>query len=140
MPTPPRAHLDALLQAAVAERDTTAALRLADQLVHRRGVAALDQLIAGSLAQLQGPEAVAWLRGVVFGAALPAETRAATPLAAAPVLAADPEPPSQAPVAPPSLRLVPLQLRERPASPAPTPAALAGLRAWLPDSELPQAS
>lgn len=127
MPTPPRANLDALLQAAVAERDTTAALRLADQLVHRRGVAALDQLIAGSLAPLQGPEAVAWLRAVVFGAAAPA-------------LLADPEPHSQAPEAPPSLRLVSLQLRERPASPAPTPAALAGLRAWLPDGELPQAS
>ena len=128
MQTPPRANLDALLQAAVAERDTPAAFRLADQLVHRRGVAAREELLAGSLAQLQGPEAVAGLRGVVFGAALPAETRAA---GAAP--AAAPEPLSSAPVARPSRRLVPLQLRERPVSPAPTPAALAALRSWLPE-------
>jgi hypothetical protein len=131
MSTPPRASLDALLQAAVAERDTSAALRLADQLVHRRGVVALEQLLVGSLAQLQGPDAVAWLRGVVFGAALPAETRAA---ASAPVAVA-PEPPSPAAVARPSLRLVPPQLREQPASPAPTPAALTDLRSWLPGSE-----
>jgi hypothetical protein len=128
MQTPPRANLDALLQAAVAERETPAALRLADQLVHRRGVAALEELLAGSLAQLQGPEAVAWLRGVVFGAALPAETRAA---GAAPVVA--PELLPSAAVAGPSRRLVPLQLRERPVSPAPTPAALAALRSWLPE-------
>jgi hypothetical protein len=131
MSTPPRASLDALLQAAVAERDTSAALRLADQLVHRRGVVALEQLLAGSLAQLQGPDAVAWLRGVVFGAALPAETRAA---ASAPVAVAA-EPPSPAAVARPSLRLAPPQLREQPASPAPTPAALTDLRSWLPGSE-----
>jgi hypothetical protein len=128
MQNPPRANLDALLQVAVAERDTTAALRLADQLVHRRGVAALEMLLAGSLAQLQGPEAVDWLRSVVYGAALPAETRAAGP---APVAA--PEPLPTAALARPSLRLVPLQLRERPVSPAPTPAALAALRSWLPE-------
>ncbi len=128
MQLPPRANLDDLLQAVVAERDTTAALRLADQLVHRRGVAALEALLAGSLAQLQGPEAVDWLRGVVYGPALPVETLAAGP---APVAA--PEPLPAAAVARPSLRLVPLQLRERPVSPAPTPAALAALRSWLPE-------
>lgn len=67
MSTPPRAQLDALLQAAVAEGDAVAARRIADQLVHRRGVGALEALMEGPLAALQGPEAVAWLRGLVYG-------------------------------------------------------------------------
>lgn len=82
MSTPPRAQLDALLQAAVAEGDAVAARRIADQLVHRRGVGALEALMEGPLAALQGPEAVAWLRGLVYGSAA-SSTEA---IAAAPAL------------------------------------------------------
>jgi len=104
----PRPDLEALLQAAVAEGDAAWARRLADQMVHRRGVAALDALIEGPLAQRQGDQAVAWLRDLVFAEATPSiVATSAAPAAGA----------------------------------APAPAALASLRAWLPDAaEWPQAS
>lgn len=125
MPTPQRPDLAARLQAAVAEGDALQARRLADQLVHRRGVAALEDLLTGPLAQRQGEQAVAWLRELVFG----------TPALAAPSPA-----PTVSPAPSARLQVVP-PLRELPTSPAPAPAALASLRAWLPDaSDLPQAS
>lgn len=140
MPTPQRPDPAARLQAAVAERDVTAALRLADQLVHRHGVGALEALLAGPLAALQGREAVDWLRGLVFGEALPAPTRPTGEPRVEGPLAGEAEQGLSPAVLRPSLRLVPLQLRERPVSPAPAPASLAALRAWLPETaELPQA-
>lgn len=60
-----RADLDVRLQAAVAERDEALARRLADQLVHRRGLAALQALLQGPLLRFQGEEAVGWLQGLV---------------------------------------------------------------------------
>lgn len=60
-----RADLDVRLQAAVAERDEALARRLADQLVHRRGLAALQALLQGPLLRFQGEEAVDWLQGLV---------------------------------------------------------------------------
>jgi hypothetical protein len=64
-PMTQRADLADRLQAAVAERDAPLARRLTDQLVHRRGVAALEALLQGPLAALQGPAAVAWLAELI---------------------------------------------------------------------------
>lgn len=145
MSTLQRADLSARLQAAVAERDPAAARRFADQLVHRRGVVALEALLQGPLAQLQGSEAVDWLRGLVFGGVQPVEAgRQVTPpadSAAGDAAGADaavvlPQAPARAP-----RRVVPLPLKRRPSSPAPATAALAAFRPWLPEAgELPQAS
>lgn len=55
------------LLVAVAEGDGPRARRLVDQLVHRRGVAALEQLLAGVLLRSQGTSAVAWLQQQIGG-------------------------------------------------------------------------
>ncbi len=91
MPAPQRPDLAACLQAAVADRDALLARRLADQFVHRRGVAALEALMAGALLELQGPDAAAWLGELVqLPAAAPApgpEPRPASPAPAPAALA-----------------------------------------------------
>lgn len=137
MSTPERADLAARLQAAVAERDAAAAHRLADHLVHRRGVAALEALLEGPLAQLQGLEAVHWLRALVFGGAQSASGASLMEEARGTETAVGlPQAPAPAP-----RRVVPLPLKRRPSSPAPVPAALQAFRSWLPQAgELPKAS
>lgn len=59
---PARPDLADRLLAAVAERDQPMAERLVQQWVHRRGLAALDALMAGPLLASQGPEAAQWLQ------------------------------------------------------------------------------
>ena len=102
------------LLVAVAEGDGPRARRLVDQLVHRRGVAALEQLLAGALLRSQGAAAVAWLQQQIGGelTAAPAGPQPAppepsaavdpalAPAASAVPVAAEPEPGSEpAPVA-----------------------------------------
>jgi len=60
-PSPARPDLADRLLAAVAERDLPMADRLVQQWVHRRGLAALEDLIAGPLLAGQGTEAAWWL-------------------------------------------------------------------------------
>jgi hypothetical protein len=169
-PMTQRADLADRLQAAVAERDAQLARRLTDQLVHRRGVPALQALLQGPLEALQGPSAVAWLAELIQVAppsepaplpqspavpqALPV---ARTPEGPAPLTVIEPQPLLQPPAltmpdaaqveqeAPErsalALRLVPPPVTEPPATPAPAPPALAALRSWLPDpSDLAEAS
>ncbi|MFQ6537543.1 hypothetical protein [Aphanothece stagnina] len=62
---PARPDLEGRLLGAVAEREAAQARRLADQLVHRRGVAALERLIHRTLSRSQGEEARDWLAGLV---------------------------------------------------------------------------
>lgn len=164
-----RADLADRLQAAVAERDAQQARRLTDQLVHRRGVAALEALLQGPLDVLQGPAAVAWLTDLIQVAP---HSEPAPPLqipdppldldetgtlpGAAPLTVLEPQPLPQPPAltvpdgvqvgedvperAALALRLVPPPISEPPATPAPAPAALAALRSWLPDpSDLAEA-
>ena len=123
---PPRPDLAARLLAAVAERDHTLAERLVQQWVHRRGLAALDALIAGPLQASQGAEAGQWLRQRAGGdPATVAAVEPAVEQAVAPI----PEPASAGGAAAlwPQLAVVPG------GAPAPRPRALAPLRAWLPD-------
>jgi hypothetical protein len=168
-PMTQRADLADRLQAAVAERDAQLARRLTDQLVHRRGVAALEALLQGPLAALQGPAAVAWLAELIQVAPhaepAPPLQRPDRPQAldvrgtqagAEPLAVLEPDPLFQPSVltvsdavqveqdapepAPLALRLVPPPMSEPPATPAPAPAALAALRSWLPDpSDLAEA-
>lgn len=53
------------LLAAVAEGDTAMARRLAERLVHRRGLDGFRAWVQGPLRQGQGAAAVAWLTNVV---------------------------------------------------------------------------
>lgn len=152
-----RAALDVRLQAAVAERDEALARRLADQLVHRRGLAALQGLLQGPLLRFQGEEAVAWLRTLVrltppgpeLEAPLVAEPPAASAEDQAPVssLAGAPQQ-ADGDLEPEPERIAAIQLPAGlhlspsggAASPAPAPASLAALRSWLPgEHELPEA-
>jgi hypothetical protein len=165
-----RADLADRLQAAVAERDAQLARRLTDQLVHRRGLAALQALQQGPLEALQGPAAVTWLAELIQ-AAPPSEPapplqRPDAPQApdltgiqdrAEPLVLLGPQPLPQPPTltvpdaveveqdaperAALALRLVPPPVTDPPATPAPAPPALAALRSWLPDpSDLAEAS
>ena len=99
------------LLAAVAERDQAMAQRLVQQWAHRRGLAALEALIAG-----QGVGAAEWLRsqaGLETGPELVDE-----PIARPAVLA-----------------LVQDALAPAASNAAPAPFAHASLRAWLPDAD-----
>ena len=109
-PPPARPDLADRLLAAVAERDQPMAERLVQQWVHRRGLVALDALIAGPLSASQGADAAAWL-----------QDRAGL---------------LQAPsVQPQPVRVWP-QLSVVPGgAAAPAPPSLQPLRAWLPDAE-----
>lgn len=61
-PPPARPDLADRLLAAVAERDQPMAERLVQQWVHRRGLPALEALMAGPLLASQGAEAAQWLQ------------------------------------------------------------------------------
>jgi hypothetical protein len=113
LPTPPRPELSDRLLAAVAERDGALANRLLQQWVHRRGLPSLDAWILGPLAASQGPGASAWLRHCLAASAQ--EPVAALETAVIEMAAIDQALPGV------------------PDSPAPAPASLASLRAWLPD-------
>ena len=126
--TPPRPELSDRLSAAVAERDGGLANRLLQQWVHRRGLPSLEAWILGPLASSQGPGASAWLHHCL-------EERAQEPMAAletAPLgqdLPVVPESPGFDVPVPHS----PGTHSPVTDSPAPAPASLAALRAWLPD-------
>ena len=115
-PPSDRPDLGDRLLAAVAERDQAMAQRLVQQWAHRRGLAALEALIAGPLSASQGVNAAEWLRsqaGLVTGPELADE-----------------------PVAQPAvLSLVQDALAPAASNAAPAPFAHASLRAWLPDAE-----
>lgn len=165
-PPPVRPELADRLLAAVAERDQPMADRLVQQWVHRRGLEALEALMAGPLLASQGPEAVLWLQ----------ERSGAAPLGVVPTQQQEPEWTSDSvetvdqQIVDQGLEPVVAQLVERrvehrdghgvesllaanpsrswpqlavvpDGEPAPTPRALAPLRAWLPAADvLPQAS
>ena len=123
LPTDSRPELSDRLLAAVAERDGGLANRLLQQWVHRRGLPSLEAWILGPLASGQGPGASAWLHHCL-------EDSAQEPMAAL----------DQAlPGVPESPGLdsqgfdVPVTHSPVTDSPAPAPASLAALRAWLPD-------
>jgi hypothetical protein len=118
LPTPPRPELSDRLLAAVVERDGGLANRLLQQWVHRRGLPSLDAWIFGPLAASQGPGASAWLRHCLAASAQ--EPVAALETAGIETAALEMAPIDQA-------------LPGVPDSPAPAPASLAALRAWLPD-------
>jgi hypothetical protein len=109
LPTPPSPELSDRLLAAVAERDGGLANRLLQQWVHRRGLPSLEAWILGPLAASQGPGASAWLRHCLVDSA-------------------------QEPMAVTEIAAIDQALPGVPDSPAPAPASMAALRAWLPDS------
>jgi hypothetical protein len=113
LPAPPRPELSDRLLAAVAERDGALANRLLQQWVHRRGLPSLKAWILGPLTSSQGPGASAWLRHCLAASAQ--EPMAALETAVIEMAAIDQALPGV------------------PDSPAPAPASLAALRAWLPD-------
>ena len=115
LPPPPRPELSDRLLAAVAERDGGLANRLLQQWVHRRGLLSLEAWILGPLASSQGPGASAWLRHCL-------EDRTQAPMAAL----------ETAPIEPSVIEMAEIA-QALPDSPAPAPASLAALRAWLPD-------
>ena len=123
LPAIPRPELSDRLLAAVAERDGALANRLLQQWVHRRGLPSLEAWILGPLLSSQGPGASAWLRLCLEDSAQ--EPRAA--LEAAPI--------ETAVIETAVIEMVALDqaLPGVPDSPAPAPASLAALRAWLPD-------
>ena len=112
-PPSDRPDLGARLLAAVAERDQAMAQRLVQQWVHRRGLPALEALIAGPLCSGQGVGAAEWLRSQAG-----LETN-----------------PAQGPAQPAVLALVQGALAPAPINAAPAPYAHASLRAWLPDAD-----
>ncbi|MCT0217024.1 hypothetical protein KQ298_11920 [Synechococcus sp. CS-1330] len=111
-PPSDRPDLGDRLLAAVAERDQAMAQRLVQQWAHRRGLAALEALIAGPLCVGQGVGAAEWLRSQ---AGLETNLQ-----------------PSMQPAV---LALVQDALAPAASNAAPAPFAHASLRAWLPDSE-----
>ena len=113
LPAIPRPEISDRLLAAVAERDGALAHRLLQQWVHRRGLPSLKAWILGPLLSSQGPGASAWLR-------LCLEDSAQEPVAALETAVIEMVALDQA-------------LPGVPDSPAPAPASLAALRAWLPD-------
>ncbi|MCX5938629.1 MAG: hypothetical protein NTW02_10630 [Cyanobium sp. LacPavin_0920_WC12_MAG_62_9] len=115
LPTPPRPELSDRLLAAVAERDGGLANRLLQQWVHRRGLLSLEAWILGPLASSQGPGASAWLRHCL-------EDRTQEPMAAL----------ETAPIETAVIEMAAIA-QALPDTPAPAPASLASLRAWLPD-------
>ena len=123
LPAIPRPEISDRLLAAVAERDGALANRLLQQWVHRRGLPSLEAWILGPLLSSQGPGASAWLRLCLAASAQ--EPRAA--LEAAPI--------ETAVIETAVIEMVALDqaLPGVPDSPAPAPASLAALRAWLPD-------
>ena len=127
----PQPDLSGRLLAAIAERDATLAARLGQRWVHRRGLGALDGFLLTAVAPIQGLEAAQWLRGQLGLVEAVAPVPLFDPVKAlAEGEEAFTEVPVQA-VAPEPL-VLPLQA---PATPAPAPASLAALCAWLPDAD-----
>ncbi|SBO43002.1 hypothetical protein [Cyanobium sp. NIES-981] len=127
-PAPDRPDPEALLLAAVAERDTLQALKLADRLTHRRGLAAFQSLVATKLAAGQGQEAVLWLAALVRFELSPIQVE---PLAdgAKTVQAVEAEAPFTDPWQLPAVHLDPVVIQE----PAPAAAASSLDPTWLDD-------
>ena len=119
-PPSDRPDLGDRLLAAVAERDQAMAQRLVQQWAHRRGLAALEALIAGPLSAGQGVGAAEWLRSQAG-----LETN----------LQPSVHPTVQLVVQPAVLALVQDALAPAASNAAPAPFAHASLRAWLPDAE-----
>ena len=127
-PPSDRPDLGDRLLAAVAERDQAMAQRLVQQWAHRRGLAALEALISGTLCVGQGVGAAEWLRSQAGLVSNPepsvqptvqlVEKRVVQPVEQRPVLA-----------------LVQDALAPAARNAAPAPFAHASLRAWLPDAE-----
>ena len=115
-PPSDRPDLGDRLLAAVAERDQAMAQRLVQQWAHRRGLAALESLIAGPLSAGQGVGAAEWLRSQ---AGLKTNLQPTVQLVAQPAV----------------LALVQDALAPAVGNAAPAPFAHASLRAWLPDAE-----
>ena len=123
-PPSDRPDLGDRLLAAVAERDQAMAQRLVQQWAHRRGLAALEALIAGPLFVGQGVGAAEWLRSQ---AGLEINLQPSVQSTVQPVV----QPVDQRPV----LALVQDALAPAAINAAPAPFAHASLRAWLPDAE-----
>ena len=119
-PPSDRPDLGDRLLAAVAERDQAMAQRLVQQWAHRRGLAALESLIAGPLIAGQGVGAAEWLRSQ---AGLKTNLQPSV------------QPTVQLVVQPAVLALVQDALAPAVSNAAPAPFAHASLRAWLPDAE-----
>lgn len=133
LPAPPRPELSDRLLAAVAERDGHLANRLLQQWVHRRDLPSLKAWILGPLTSSQGPGASAWLRHCLEDSAQ--EPRAALEAAGIETAVVDqvlPEVPDSPGLDSPGFD-VPVTQSPEAGSPAPAPASLAALRAWLPD-------
>ena len=148
LPPPPRPELSDRLLAAVADQDGGLAKRLLQQWVHRRGLPSLEAWILGPLLSSQGPGASAWLRHCL-------EDTAQEPMAAletagietavieaavidmAAIAQALPEVPESPGLDSPGFDVPvtqsPVIHSPDADSPAPAPASLAALRAWLPD-------
>ena len=138
LPPPPRPELSDRLLAAVAERDGALANRLVQQWVHRRGLPSLEAWILGPLVSSQGPGASAWLHHCL-------ENSAQEPIAAIEMSVIEMSV-IETPLNEPAVIETPLiktaaidrvmpEVLDSPVadSPAPAPASLAALRAWLPD-------
>jgi len=128
LPAIPRPEISDRLLAAVAERDGALANRLLQQWVHRRGLLSLEAWILGPLLSSQGPGASAWLRHCLEDSAQdPRAALEAAPIETAPI--------ETAVIETAVIEMVALDqaLPGVPDSPAPAPASLAALRAWLPD-------
>ena len=127
-PPSDRPDLGDRLLAAVAERDQAMAQRLVQQWAHRRGLAALEALIAGPLFVGQGVGAAEWLRSQ---AGLEINLQPSVQSTVQPVVPPVEQPVEQRPV----LALVQDALAPAAINAAPAPFAHASLRAWLPDAE-----
>ena len=131
-PPSDRPDLGDRLLAAVAERDQAMAQRLVQQWAHRRGLAALEALIAGPLCVGQGVGAADWLRSQAgLETNLHPSVQPAMQPAMQPVVQRVEQPVEQRPV----LALVQDALAPAARNAAPAPFAHASLRAWLPDAE-----
>ena len=123
-PPSDRPDLGDRLLAAVAERDQAMAQRLVQQWAHRRGLAALESLIAGPLSAGQGVGAAEWLR-----------SQAGLETNLQPSVQPTLQTTVQLVVQPAVLALVQDALAPAASNAAPAPFAHASLRAWLPDAE-----
>jgi len=133
LPPPPRPELSDRLLAAVAERDGGLANRLVQQWVHRRGLPSLEAWILGPLVSSQGPGASAWLHHCL-------ENSAQEPIAAIEMSVIETPLNEPAVIETPLIKTAAIdpvmpEVLDSPVadSPAPAPASLAALRAWLPD-------
>jgi hypothetical protein len=127
-PPSDRPDLGDRLLAAVAERDQAMAQRLVQQWAHRRGLAALEALIAGPLCVGQGVGAAEWLRSQ---AGLETNLHPSVQQTLRRVEQLVEQPVEQRAV----LALVQDALAPAASNAAPAPFAHASLRAWLPDAE-----